>query len=152
MLTLAHERGVIHRDLKPDNVMLTPAGDAKVLDFGLARLVQEDDHPTLTLAGTGQGMSPGTVPEDLGRSIAPRTLRGSAMGTLTYMSPEQARGEPVSAASDIYSFGLVLQEVFSGRPVHDPSLDSAAVLERAQRGETEPGPGSTASSPGSSSA
>lgn len=91
-LAAAHDQGIIHRDIKSSNIMVTPRGQAKVLDFGLARLIGQ--------AADGE--------EDL-------TRRGAVMGTPAYMSPEQALGEPADHRSDIYSFGAVLYEMATGR-------------------------------------
>jgi tetratricopeptide (TPR) repeat protein len=115
VLRLAHGRGIIHRDLKPDNVMLTAAGEVKVLDFGLARAVDaeygdpaereaaiNDFETTLILGGDT------TLPDES------RTSVGALVGTLHYMSPEQARGLPLTPASDIYSLGIILHELLSG--------------------------------------
>ena len=85
-LGFAHERGVIHRDVKPENILLTASGDAKVVDFGIARAATA---PTISQTG-------------------------HILGTATYMSPEQAMGEPVEPASDLYSLGLVLYEALTG--------------------------------------
>jgi dipeptidyl aminopeptidase/acylaminoacyl peptidase len=94
-LDAAHERGVIHRDLKPDNVMLMPDGRVKVLDFGLAK--------NLTPVGA-------RAPTE---SVL-KTELGMIMGTAPYMSPEQARGEPAGPQTDIWSFGVVLYEMLTG--------------------------------------
>ena len=94
-LEAAHERGVIHRDLKPGNVMLTPEGRVKVLDFGLAK--------SFTSVG-------GAAPT----AYAAQTEIGVIMGTAPYMSPEQARGETVGAQTDIWSFGVMLYEMLTG--------------------------------------
>jgi len=98
----AHEHGVIHRDLKPANVMITPKGDAKVLDFGLAKLLASSVDSTMSAAET-QGI----------------------LGTPVYMSPEQALGKPVDARTDLWSLGVLYYESLSGRPpfVGNNSLD-----------------------------
>jgi len=153
VLVAAHEKGVIHRDLKPDNVMLAEGDQVKVLDFGLSRLMSEEVTTALQEEATLRpNESTGTVPEDdatcglaEASSSPPKpdsrgnlTTAGTVMGTLSYMSPEQARGEVATAASDMYSFGLVLQELFTGKPPYEPGLKAEARLEKAKRGETLP--------------
>ena len=220
VLVAAHAKGVVHRDLKPDNVMLTEAGQTKVLDFGLSRHLGEEgvagpaeperattpaeppaatpgEH-TMTLGGaTGPtaagpaapteasgegetvflGSSPSAAPASGsasargaagvsragtvsgfegtvalpsapgasgGRESASDSLHltqvGTILGTLGYMSPEQAAGEEVTAASDIYSLGLMFQELFTGESPYEDARASTMVekLERARRGETRP--------------
>ncbi|HYK88426.1 MAG TPA: protein kinase, partial [Acidobacteriota bacterium] len=97
-LAAAHAAGIVHRDLKPANIMVTETGLVKVLDFGLAKLMQPI-----------QSEVTGTVP-----NVESLTGDGRIMGTVAYMSPEQAEGKPVNAPSDIFSFGAVLYEMITG--------------------------------------
>jgi eukaryotic-like serine/threonine-protein kinase len=100
-LTAAHANGIVHRDIKPENVIVRSDGIVKVLDFGLAKL-------------TGQG-SPDGMEDEAATRAHIKTAAGLLMGTATYMSPEQARGEQVDARSDIFSLGVVLYELLTGR-------------------------------------
>jgi len=118
-LDAAHERGIVHRDLKPANIKITPDGVVKVLDFGLAK------------AATGDGVSP-----DLTHSptvTVAGTREGVLLGTVAYMSPEQARGKPVDKRTDIWAFGCVLYEMLTGRAAFGGETVSdtiARILER----------------------
>ncbi|HEY8054881.1 MAG TPA: protein kinase [Terriglobales bacterium] len=100
-LQTAHARGILHRDLKPANVFITQRSTVKVLDFGLAQFAQE-----AAVAGADTMTSPGA---------APLTQAGTTLGTWAYMSPEQTRGEPTDARSDIFSCGVVLYEMAGGQ-------------------------------------
>jgi serine/threonine protein kinase len=100
-LGAAHERGIVHRDLKPANVKIRPDGVVKVLDFGIAKVLET--HPAVAERNAGP---PAT---------AARTEIGQILGTTAYMSPEQARGRPLDRRADIWAFGVVLYEMLTGR-------------------------------------
>src|SRR5262249_34835816 len=128
-LEAAHEKGIIHRDLKPANIKVTREGRVKVLDFGLAKAMSNDaapadphSSPTLTIRAT---------------------MAGVILGTAAYMSPEQARGQDADRRADIWSFGVVLYEMLTGRQLFaGPTISDtlAAVLKTEPELSAVPGP------------
>ena len=133
-LEAAHEQGIVHRDLKPANIRIRPDGTVKVLDFGLAKAWQADDKddslsqsPTMTRHATVEGV---------------------ILGTASYMSPEQARGQSVDKRADIWAFGVVLWQMLTGRRLFDgdtvsdilASVSSERTLETTRAGTRLFGP------------
>jgi serine/threonine protein kinase/Tol biopolymer transport system component len=132
-LAAAHARGIVHRDIKPANIFVTRTGVAKILDFGVAKLFRQ--------LITDQDQSPGSISGDILRphriesvAHAPSndpslTRTGLAMGTAGYMSPEQVRGEVLDSRTDLFSFGLVLYEMATGRAAFDAA--TAVIMREA---------------------
>ncbi|MDX1999319.1 MAG: serine/threonine-protein kinase, partial [Thermoanaerobaculia bacterium] len=152
-LAVAHDERIVHRDLKPDNVMLTPSGAVKILDFGISRAAREREPltgseparaavrlppPSLETSATAPTVLLPRDPSESATFDADLTRLGSVVGTLRYMSPEQASAQEVAEPSDLFSLGILLQELLTGRSPYPGDLRPAELLAAVARGDSRP--------------
>lgn len=136
-LEAAHAKGVVHRDVKPENIFVTAIGHAKILDFGLAKFLDRSDPNAETATLTSYGDGNALTADVAMQTLSPNTRSGSLMGTLPYMSPEQIQGGKLDKPTDIFSLGVVIYEMATAkRPFDGEGMLEirAAIL----HGETKP--------------